>query len=289
MVEEVHGRIGSEGMTLISKLDNLPPEMEAAYVAAREFMERHPDLKLEDALYERSISARVMIAYHERLAESVEQYEAQRAIHLKNMSQMTAERNDLARRLYQRESENWKQVCASDVFQELKHGKYRDIMTLLSDGEISVGKAAEAIAERAGGVEPFLPDWNPPEHDAELSWKERYDKLKASIPAERVLSRLMGLEDGAQAYSADNFEKVEAERDALAEQLEHDRSLVADCVTAATKAVQMRDWLIESRGEQVKKAFDMIAAANTVSILTLGEMEGIVNRALTGEFDEERR
>ena len=39
-----------------------------------------------------------------------------------------------------------------------------------------------------------------------------------------------------------------AERNALSEQLEHDRTLVADCVTAATKAVRMRDWLTEGRG-----------------------------------------
>jgi hypothetical protein len=37
------------------------------------------------------------------------------------------------------------------------------------------------------------------------------ERLKAQIPAERVLSRLMGLEDGAQAFGADNFEKLEAE------------------------------------------------------------------------------
>lgn len=43
-----------------------------------------------------------------------------------------------------------------------------------------------------------------------------------------------------------------AERDAtiqaLGEQLEHDRSLVADCITKATKAVNSRDWLTEGRG-----------------------------------------
>jgi len=37
---------------------------------------------------------------------------------------------------------------------------------------------------------------------------------------------------------------------------------------------------------QVRKAFDMIAKANTVSILSLDEMESIVNRALAGEFDK---
>lgn len=77
--------------------------------------------------------------------------------------------------------EVWKAVVSTDVYQDLKHGKYRDILTFLSDGEISVGKAAEAITERAAGIEPRLPDWNPPEHDADLSWKERYDKLKAEF------------------------------------------------------------------------------------------------------------
>jgi hypothetical protein len=94
---------------------------------------------------------------------------------------LKTERDEYARKLYQRESENWKHVCASDVFQDLKHEKFRDIMTLLADGEISVGKAAEAIVERASGVEPFLPTVIYSEVDADLSWRERYDKLKASI------------------------------------------------------------------------------------------------------------
>jgi hypothetical protein len=34
----------------------------------------------------------------------------------------------------------------------------------------------------------------------------------------------------------------------LGKQLEHDRSLVADCVTAASEAVKCRDWLTEGRG-----------------------------------------
>lgn len=37
--------------------------------------------------------------------------------------------------------------------------------------------------------------------------------------------------------------------------------------------------------QQVSRAFDMIAKCNTVTICTLGEMESIVNRALSGEFD----
>ena len=37
--------------------------------------------------------------------------------------------------------------------------------------------------------------------------------------------------------------------------------------------------------KQVAKAFELIGAANTVSILSLGEMEALVLRALAGEFD----
>lgn len=40
-----------------------------------------------------------------------------------------------------------------------------------------------------------------------------------------------------------------------------------------------------SRNQQVRKAFDLIASANTATILSLDEMESIVNRALSGEFD----
>ena len=42
------------------------------------------------------------------------------------------------------------------------------------------------------------------------------------------------------------------------------------------------DTLTEAR---VRDAFDKIAAVNTVAICSLDEMEAIVNRALTGEFD----
>lgn len=101
----------------ISKLDSLPPEMNEAFKAAQDFMQRHPDLKPEDALYERSIAARVVIAYHERLAEAVSQCETHQRIYVKDVDRLTAERNNYVRRLYQRESENWKQVCAPEVFQ----------------------------------------------------------------------------------------------------------------------------------------------------------------------------
>lgn len=42
------------------------------------------------------------------------------------------------------------------------------------------------------------------------------------------------------------------------------------------------DPLTEAR---VRDAFDKVAAVNTVTICSLDEMEAIVNRALTGEFD----
>ena len=40
---------------------------------------------------------------------------------------------------------------------------------------------------------------------------------------------------------------------------------------------------------RVKYAFDMIALANSVSILSLDEMEAVVLRALAGEFEEDIR
>lgn len=39
--------------------------------------------------------------------------------------------------------------------------------------------------------------------------------------------------------------------------------------------------------QRVSYAFDLIAGANTVTILSLGEMEVTVVRALSGEFDED--
>jgi len=60
--------------------------------------------------------------------------------------------------LQQSKLETFKQVCASEVFQEMKYGRYRDILALLEDGQISIGKTVEAIVERAGGIEPILPE-----------------------------------------------------------------------------------------------------------------------------------
>ena len=87
----------------------------------------------------------------------------------------------LLRRSHDLNMEVWKAVVDTDVYQDLKHGKFRDIMNLLADGEISIGKAAESIAERAGGIEPRLPERTYLADDADLSWKERYDALKAEF------------------------------------------------------------------------------------------------------------
>lgn len=53
----------------------------------------------------------------------------------------------------------------------------------------------------------------------------------------------------------------------------------------ATVCPRCYQWPRDSRNAQVRKAFDMIARVNTVSILSLDEMESVVNRALSGEFD----
>jgi hypothetical protein len=42
----------------------------------------------------------------------------------------------------------------------------------------------------------------------------------------------------------------------------------------------------EALSRRVAQAFDLISRANTVTILSLSEMEALVNRALTGEFED---
>ena len=49
-------------------------------------------------------------------------------------------------------------------------------------------------------------------------------------------------------YSKRRISQLEAEKQALGEQLEHDRSLVADCLNRAKKAVSSREWLTAGRG-----------------------------------------
>lgn len=70
-----------------------------------------------------------------------------------------------------------------------------------------------------------------------LGWMEdasyfarAYEAIQ-SIPAERVLSRIAGMEDASRAYSIDAFQALEAERDALNVQLDamtNDRDLWQD-------------------------------------------------------------
>ena len=67
---------------------------------------------------------------------------------------MKSQRDQANLRWYEEHMRIWKEVVSTDVYQDLKHGKFRDIMNLLADGEISIGKAAESIAERAAGIEP---------------------------------------------------------------------------------------------------------------------------------------
>ncbi len=64
---------------------------------------------------------------------------------------------DLTKQLIERQRADWRKVVATEVFQDMKNGRYRDILTLLQCQEISVGKAVEAICERAAGIEPTLP------------------------------------------------------------------------------------------------------------------------------------
>lgn len=88
-----------------------------------------------------------------------------------------AQRHQLSKALHEREMATWKNVCDSEVFQDLKHGRFRDILLLLKDGEISVGKAAESIIERANGLEPRLPGRDMLIPD-DATWREVADELK---------------------------------------------------------------------------------------------------------------
>src|ERR1035438_7658171 len=44
------------------------------------------------------------------------------------------------------------------------------------------------------------------------------------------------------------YNRMKAERDALGEQLEYDRTKVAECITSAREAIGEREWLTEGRG-----------------------------------------
>ncbi len=93
-----------------------------------------------------------------------------------------SQRDEANKRWYEEHMKIWKEVVSTEVFQDLKHGQYRDILNLLADGEISVGKCAESIVERAAGIEPLLPN---PTTENDMSWKERYDELKEQTDKER--------------------------------------------------------------------------------------------------------
>ena len=119
---------------------------------------------------------------------------------------------ELLKSSYAKGLEVWKAVVSTDVYQDLKHDKFRDIMTLLADGEISVGKAAQSIVERAGGIEPRLPEYDTSQWVDDKSWKERHDELKAEI-----YHLHQQLENGEAMYIAmrDRCARVEAELDQL--------------------------------------------------------------------------
>jgi len=74
--------------------------------------------------------------------------------------------------------------------------------------------------------------------------------------------------------------------------MEQESGLWVDCecgnhysLHMATVCPECFAWPNRLRNLRVTKAFEMIASANTVTILSLSEMESIVNRALSGEFD----
>ena len=82
----------------------------------------------------------------------------------------------------------WKRAIATNLYADLTT-TYHDILTLLADGEISVGKACEAIAERSIGKEPALPTPSLPSRATleNLSWRDLYNELKLERDALRRL------------------------------------------------------------------------------------------------------
>lgn len=76
-------------------------------------------------------------------------------------------------------AERWKEVCSLEVFSELKHGKFRHVLTMLQNQIISVGKAAQSIAEIAHGVTPRLPEYDGPGPD-ETALDLALEKLEAA-------------------------------------------------------------------------------------------------------------
>lgn len=82
----------------------------------------------------------------------------------------------------------WKRAIATNLYADLTT-TYHDILTLLADGEVSVGKACEAIAERSIGKEPALPSPTLPSRATleNLSWRDLYNELKLERDALRRL------------------------------------------------------------------------------------------------------
>jgi hypothetical protein len=75
----------------------------------------------------------------------------------------------------------WTNVCASDVFQEFKHGRFRHVLHLLANGYISVGKAAQVIAELAhSGESSEHPELNML-FDEDVSWRERFESASEEV------------------------------------------------------------------------------------------------------------
>ncbi len=98
--------------------------------------------------------------------------------------EMKFQRDEANKRWYEEHMKIWKAVVSTEVFQDLKHGQYRDILNLLADGEISVGKCAEAIVERAAGIEPLLPACDLSQYNDDMSWKEQFEALKKRTDSE---------------------------------------------------------------------------------------------------------
>ena len=82
----------------------------------------------------------------------------------------------------------WKRAIATNLYADLTT-TYHDILTLLADGEISIGKACEAIAERSIGKEPALPTPSLPSRATleNLNWRDLYNELKLERDALRRL------------------------------------------------------------------------------------------------------
>lgn len=105
---------------------------------------------------------------------------------------------------------NWLKTFGHKVYGNLKHGEVGFVLSLLQEGEISRGKAAEAIAELLVGNEPLLPvlqgntfgdDEFPAETVARLradlaAAQEQNAALAAKQLATELLSRAGAIERG---------------------------------------------------------------------------------------------